>query len=234
MRARSFLHPLAILLTVTPILVGQEREEVPEAGFLNIVNLIGLKSPTFIQLDRFSLNGGEAMTPGETSGVLAIRPATYPFSLSNTGANPETVTGDFVMESGKTVAIVCYDEVTTYRDGSEEVKLRYTVLEESDIVGPMLSLISLLQQPSVVIDVSGTPVTLLARRAFQKEVALDDKVHILSQGRTLARFDVAKPVHYLGFLYEEAGSGEWELSLIENEKLEYQPPLETEAAGEVE
>lgn len=38
-------------------------------------------------------------------------------------------------------------------------------------------------------------------------------------------FEIAKPIHYLGFLFEHSDSGEVAFSLIENEKLEYQAPL---------
>ncbi|NLT71152.1 MAG: DUF4397 domain-containing protein, partial [Verrucomicrobiaceae bacterium] len=216
------------------MLLSQENKETPEAGFLHIVNLIGLENPTYIELGGFALNGGGAVKPGEGSGVLAIRPGTHPFTLRNAGARPETVTGDFTMEAGKTVAIICYDEGKVYRDGSEEVKLRHTVLAESDTTGPRLSLVSLLRAPSVVVEVSGDSVTLSARRAFQKKVALGDEIHILHQGRTLAEFAIDRPVHHIGFLYQKAGSGGVELSLIEQEKLEYQPPLETEAGEDAE
>lgn len=233
----SLLIPLAILLTAAPGLSSGEQEETPEAGFLNILNLIGLESPTYIELGGFALNGGGAIKPGEGSGVLAIKPGTYPFTLRNAGASPETVTVDFTLEAGETVAIICYDEGKVYRDGSEEVKLRHTVLAESDSTGPRLSLVSLLREPSVVVEVSGDSVTLAARRAFQKKVALGDEIEILHQGRTLAAFAIDRPVHHIGFLYQtpgKTGSDGVELSLIEQEKLEYQPPLETEAGEEAE
>jgi len=225
---RTLFSLLAVILTGVSILYSQETDEVPAAGFLNIVNLIGLKSPTYIELGSFALNGGEAMKPGETSGVLAIKPGSYPFTLSNAGAEPAKLSGDFTMEEGKTVAIICYDEVKEHRDGSEEAKLRYSVLVESDTTGPRLSLVSLLRAPTVVIEVLGSAVTLTARQAHQKKVALADEIRVVHEGRTLAEFEIAKPVHYLGFLFENVATGDVELSLIENEKLEYHPPLEVE------
>jgi hypothetical protein len=46
--------------------------------------------------------------------------------------------------------------------------------------------------------------------------------------RTLAEFEIAKPIHYLGFLFENPESREVGFSLIQNEKLEYQAPLESD------
>ena len=183
---------------------------------------------------NFKSKSGEAMKQGENSGVLAIKPARYAFTLSNEAATPRKVSGDFLMETGKTVAIICYDEKKRYRDGSEEVKLRYTVLAESNSPGPKLSLVSLLQAPSLVIGISGRPVTLTARQMHPEKVIMGDKIEIVHAGRTLGEFPIAKPVHYLGFLFQNNESGAIELSLIENEKLEYQAPLETDEseAGE--
>jgi len=224
---KRLLCLIAITLTGTLPLYSQEPGEEPAAGFLNIVNLTGLKTPTYIELGTFALNGGEAMKPGETSGVLAIKPGNYPFSISNAGAKPAKLTGDFTMEVGKTVAIICYDEVKIDRDGSEEAKLRYTALVESEEVGPRLSLVSLLRTPTVALEISGRTVNLTPRLAHLEKVAMEDEIRIDYEGRTLAEFEIGKPVHYLGFLFENVESGEVELSLIENEKLEYQPPLET-------
>jgi hypothetical protein len=226
MKRLSFL--MAMTLTGTLLLYSQEPGEEPAAGFLNIVNLTGLKTPTYIELGTFALNGGEAMKPGETSGVLAIKPGSYPFSISNAGAKPAKVTGDFTMEAGKTVAIICYDDLKIARDGSEEVKLRYTVLVESEETGPRLSLVSLLRTPTVALEVSGRTVNLTPRLAHLEKVAMEDEIRIEYEGRTVAEFKIEKSAHYLGFLFENVESGEVELSLIENEKLEYQPPLETE------
>ncbi len=224
---KTILLILSIALTGAHFTRAQEPTEAPSAGFLNIVNLITLKSPTYIELGSFALNGGEPVKAGDSSGVLAIKPGSYPFTLSNAAAKPAKVTGEFTMEADRTVAIICYDEVKQYRDGSEEVKLRYTVLVESDLTGPRLSLVSLLREPLAGLEVSGDPVTLTPRQAHQRKVALEDEIRIEYGGKTLAEFAIERPVHYLGFLFENIEPGEVGISLIENEKLEYQPPLET-------
>jgi hypothetical protein len=224
---KTLLLILPIVLTGTHLARAQEPNEAPSAGFLNIVNLIALKSPTYIELGSFALNGGDPVKSGDSSGVLAIKPGSYPFTLSNAAAKPAKVTGDFTMEADRTVAIICYEEVKEYRDGSEEVKLRYTVLVESDLTGPRLSLVSLLREPLVEIGITGDPVTLTPRQAHQRKVALEDEIRIEYGGKTLAEFAIERPVHYLGFLFEDVETGEVGISLIENEKLEYQPPLET-------
>jgi len=229
---KTILFILPIILTGAHFTRAQDPTEVPAAGFLNIVNLIALKSPTYIQLDTFALNGGEPVKSGDSSGVLAIKPGSYPFTLSNAAAKPAKVTGEFTMEADRTVAIICYEEIKEYRDGSEEVKLRYTVLVESDLSGPRLSLVSLLRAPFVEIGISGAPVTLTPRQAHQHKVALEDEIRIEHGGKTLTEFAIERPAHYLGFLFEDVQTGEVGISLIENEKLEYQPPLETEDEDE--
>lgn len=224
---KTILFIISLVLTGTPFARAQEPNEAPSAGFLNIVNLIALKSPTYIELGSFALNGGDPVKSGDSSGVLAIKPGSYPFTISNAAAKPAKVTGEFTMEADRTVAIICYDEVKEYRDGSEEVKLRYTVLVESDATGPRLSLVSLLREPLTGFSISGDPVTLTPRLAHQRKVALEDEIRIEHGGKTLAEFAIERPVHYLGFLFENVETGEVGISLIENEKLEYQPPLET-------
>lgn len=231
---KSLLVFVALPILTLP-LQAQDSVESPQAGFLNLVNLITLKSPTFVDLAGFKLNGGEAMAPGDTSGVLAIKPETYSFTLANAGAKPETITGSFTMEQGKTVAIICYDEVKENRDGKREVKLRYNLLIESDEqTGPRLSIVSLLNEPLVGIEVSGVPVTLTERLAHQAKVSLNEEVTIVHKGRTLAGFEVTKPVHTILFLFENPETGEVEISMIQNEKLEYHPPLDGEDEDEEE
>jgi hypothetical protein len=227
-------HPLLVtillILTNPPFLHAQDP--APEAAFLNIVNLVALREPTSIQLGGFALNGGEPMPTGETSGVLAIVPGSHPFTLTNPAAKPETFSLPLVLEAGKTVAVICYDEIKEHRDGSREAKLRCSVLVEGEKSGPRLSLISLLQDPFVGISLSGKEVTLSARQAHQADVKLEDAITVVHRGRTLAEFEIAKPIHYLGFLFEDPESGEVGFSLIQNEKLEYQAPLKDDEEKE--
>jgi hypothetical protein len=210
-------------------LSGQETSALPQAGFLNVVNLVTLKEPTYIDLGGFKLNGGEALVAGESSGVLAIIPETYAFTLSNSGAKPESISGSVMIENGKTFAIVCYDEVKEFKDGSKESKLRYNLLVEADeIGGPKLSLISLLDDSIVGVEVCDEAVTLSDRIAYQRKLNLKDELKISIKGRLLTQLEVSKPIHYIGFLFKDPETGEVALSLIQNEKLEYHPPLETE------
>lgn len=226
MMKHSLLLPFLLILTNPPILPAQDPP--PQAAFLNVVNLVALREPTTIRLGEFALNGGEPLATGETSGLLAILPGNHPLTIANAGAKPEEISLPLVLEGGKTVAAICFDEIKEYRDGTRESKLRCTVLVEGDKVGPRLSLVSLLKEPLVGLSLSGEAVTLKAREAHPSEVALEDAITVVHQGRTLAEFEIAKPIHYLGFLFENPESGEVEFSLIQNEKLEYQAPLESE------
>jgi hypothetical protein len=165
------------------------------------------------------------MPTGESSGLLAILPGNHSLTLTNPGAKPREFSLPLVLEAGKTVAVICYEEVKEYRDGSREAKLRCSVLVEGDKPGPRLSIVSLLHDPLVGISLSGKEVTLSVREAHQAPVKLEDSITVVHRGRTLAEFEIAKPTHYLGFLFESPESGEVGFSLIQNEKLEFQAPL---------
>jgi hypothetical protein len=218
-----------VLLFATFKLFAQEEKEIPQAGFLNVVNLIAMKTPTFIEFGGFPLNGGEAVAPGDNSGVLAVKPNTYSLTISNEGAKPKKVSGGFVLQNGKTVAIICYDEVKEYKDGSKETKLRFNVLvEEEERSGPRLSLVSLLKEPLAGIKVSGETVTLAPGGVFRDDLEIGQRVSVSHEEKSLADFEITKPIHVIGFFYRDPGSGEISLSLIQNEKLEYHPPLDPE------
>ncbi len=215
----------ASVLTLTNLPCGRAQDPVPPAAFLNVVNLIALREPTTIRLGGFALNGGEPMTVGETSGLLAIMPGNHPLTITNPAAKPSELLLPLILEPEKTVAVICYDEIKETREGSRETRLRCSVLVEGDRTGPRLSLVSLLRDPLAGLSLSGKDVTLSSREAHQATVELDETITVVHRGRTLAEFEIAKPIHYLGFLFENPGSGEVGFSLIQNERLEYQPPL---------
>lgn len=220
-------RPLFILLAAATNSWCVCQEAPPGAAYLNVVNLITLREPTHINLGGFQFNGGEPVPPGESSGLVAILPGTHTLTLANPGAKPGSVSGPLTLEDGRTTAVICYDEVREYKDGSRESKLRYNVMVEGEAGrGPRMSLVSLLKEPFVGLEVGGVAVTLEARLAHAFEVKSGDTVPIVHAGRRLAVVEIMKPGHYVGFLFENPETGEVELSMIQNEKLEYQPPLE--------
>lgn len=227
-----FLLLFLLILTKPPFLRAQEG--APEAAFLNVVNLIALREPTTIRLGDFALNDGEPLNTGATSGLLAIVPGNHALVVANPGAKPEEVSLTLPLDAGKTVAVICYDEVKEYGDGRREPKLRCTVLVEGEKAGARLSLVSLLKEPLVGVSLSDRDITLTARQAHQAAVKTGDAIRVVHRGRTLAEFEIAKPIHYLGFLFENPETGEVDFSLIQNEKLEYQPPLESEEESDAE
>lgn len=217
---------LLLLLAILAKLPSLPAQEAPQAAYLNVVNLVALREPTRISLGGFVFNGGEPMAPGEGSGLLAIQPGTHPFTLENPAAKPDQLSGQLVLEPGKTVAVICYDETVTDKDGGSESRLRYSVLVEGGRTGPRLSLVSLLKEPFAAVEISGKSATLTQGQAHSHPVQLGDEIRIVHGGQVLADLPIAKPLHYLGFLFESPESGRVELSLIQNERLEYQPPLE--------
>jgi hypothetical protein len=225
--------PLLALLLAAGVPLAAQDPAAPQAGYVNILNLVALREPTRIDFGGFRLNDGGPVAPGEGSGLLAIVPGVHRLTLENPGAKPESASGSVQVEHGRTLAVICFDEVKVFADGSREAKLRYNVLVEADAdEGARLSLVSLLPDPLVGVEVGGTPATLVPRQAHRMALTIGEEVAITRQGGLLAEIEVDKPVHYIGFLFANPESGEVELSLILNEKLEYQPPLDPDEDDE--
>src|SRR5690606_5102744 len=86
--AMRSLRFLACLFAVVSAAAQEPPAEIPQAGFFEMVNLVALKEPTFLRIGNFQLNGGEPIPAGGTSGVLAVKPGDYAFTLSNAAAKP--------------------------------------------------------------------------------------------------------------------------------------------------
>jgi len=221
MRILSFLC-FAYLLSP-----GIFAQDTPQAGFLQMVNLVSLDKPTYIEIAGLPMSGGEPVAAGESSGVVALIPNEYRFSIANEEAKPKSAGGEVTVENGKSVVIVFFDEEKEYRDGSKEIKLRYTVLKE--LAGKpeaKLSLVSLSVRDSLPVHVGTEPVTLSERKAYAHPVALKDKVEIKYEGKPVGEVEIEKSVHYIAFLYDDPETGTPGLSVIQEEKLEYQAPID--------
>lgn len=216
---------LPLLLTSAPAQDGLP----PEAGFLQVVNLISLKSPTYITLGTFAFDDGKPVPTGDSSGMLAIRPSKHTLTVTNEGAKPKEVTTPLEVENGRNLVVICYDEVIEFKDGSKESKLRFSILVETpEKDKARISLVSLLRKPVVEANIGKTKVTLAYRKAQQVDATIDDVVRIGVGGNTVGDIEIIKPLHYIAFLYEEPETGEISLSVVQNEKLEYQAPLPDE------
>lgn len=231
-RTRLLFLLSAATATATTSATTARAEEVPEAAFVNVINLVCLREPTHVALDDFAFNGGEPVAAGERSGLVAIVPGRHLLTLSNREAKPDSVSVPVDLENGKTVVVICYDETKEFDDGSRETKLRAEVLVEGEKSGPRLSLVSILPEPFVGIEIGDESITLTPRRAHAVEVALGAVVKIRHGGRVLAEVSMAKACHTIGFLYRKPSSGAVALSLVSNEKLEYEAPLDRDGPGE--
>ncbi|MEX2579166.1 MAG: hypothetical protein WD342_08910 [Verrucomicrobiales bacterium] len=205
-------------------------EDAPEAGFLKVVNLVSLATPTYMRLGDFEFDGGRAIPTGDDSGTLALRPDTYTFTVANEGAEPASASIDVEVEDGKNRIVVCYDEIVELRNGRSEAKLRLNLLREAPAdEGPRLSLVSLLKRAAVPVEINGEASVLRDRQAHRAEPEIGEVVEVRVENERVGRIEVAEPVHYLAFLYRDPASGEVALSLVRNERLEYHPPLEDDA-----
>jgi hypothetical protein len=183
--------------------------------------------PTFLSLEGFTLNLGEPIEVGGGSGTLALRPGEFTLNLTNAIAKPTSASIPIRIENGRTAVVICYDEVKLFEDGGEEVKIRFSLLTEapeSEIA--KLTIVSLLHEKTVPLSVAGRPYRAAPKNPVKVDIEGQDTVAIRSENETLIDFESDRPGHYIVFLFDDPETGELAASLIQNEKLEYQPPLE--------
>lgn len=221
--------PFLVLICVALTSSRAQEGEAPQAGYLQVINLIALKSPTYITLGSFPFDDGNPIPTGESSGTLAIKPKTHTLLVRNDAAKPKEATTPVEIQHGLNVVVICFDEMVEYKDGSKEAKLRFSLLVETpDSEGSRISVVSLLRKQEVPAVIGGKPATLAYRKAYKVEAKQDDVVGISVAGKSVGGIEVLKPAHYIAFLYEDTKTGEPSLSVIQNEKLEYQAPLPEE------
>ncbi len=206
-----------------------QEDPSTQAGMLQVMNLVSLKTPTFMSLDGFKFNQGEPIEIGSGAGSLALRPSSLTFSIANPGAKPTTASLPVEIENGKTIVVICYDEVKQFKDGSEEAKLRFSVLSEAPPTrNPELTLVSLLTEKVASLSIEGRPFLVQPKMPLKVEIAGKTSIAIKSSNNTLIDFETERPGHYLVFLFEDPETNALSASLIHNEKLEYKPPLAEE------
>jgi len=199
----------------------------PEAGFLKVVNLVSLKTPTYIRLGKFEFDDGRPVAAGDDSGTLALIPDTYTITVTNAGAKPKSASVDFETENARNVVVMCYDEQVERKDGSIVSKLKFTLLTEAPADDkPRVSIVSLLKQTTVPVSIDGKTTILADRNAHRIEPEIEDTIEIRVDNKDVGEIEITKPTHYLAFLYRDPETNEVALSLIQNEKLEYHPPLD--------
>lgn len=210
-------------LYISPPLEAQQ----PEAGFLKVVNLVSLRTPTFIRLGNFEFDDGNPIPAGGDSGTLALKPDSYTISVSNEGTDLASNSVDFEIENGRNVIVMCYDEAMEKKDGSLSSRLRFNVLSESTpSEKPRISVVSLLRKSSVSIQIGAENVLLSDRQAHRIDPEIGDSFKIRFNGNLVGEIEVSEPTHYIVFLYRDPKTDDVAMSLLMNEKLEYHPPLE--------
>lgn len=221
---------LTFLYCVTPL-----AAQTPEAGFLKVVNLVSLKTPTYIRLGKFEFDGGRPIGAGDNSGTLALDPDTYTITVKNDGAKPKSASVEFETEDARNVVVMCYEEQVELKNGDIVSKLKFSVLTEAPADDkPRVSIVSLLKQTTVPVSINGETVILADRNAHRIDPEIDDTFAIGVDNNDIGEIDITEPTHYLVFLYRDPETNEVALSLIQNEKLEYHPPLDDDEDDEDE
>ena len=183
--------------------------------------------PTFLSLEGLKFNRGEPIEVGGGSGTLALRPGKFTLKRTNAIAQPTSASIPIQIENGRTAVVVCYDEVKLFEHGSEEVKIRFSLLTEapeSEIAN--LTIVSLLHEKIVPLSLDPPLYRAAPKSPLKGDLQDRDIVAIRSENETRIDFESDRPGHYIVFLFDDPETGELAASLIQNEKLEYQPPLE--------
>jgi hypothetical protein len=160
---KSFIAILTFLYFLSPL-----AAQTPEAGFLKVVNLVSLKTPTYIKLGKFEFDGGRPVAVGDDSGTLALTPDTYTITVTNDGAKPKSASVDFETGNTQNVVVMCYDEQVERKDGSIVSKLKFSLLTEAPADDkPRVSIVSLLKQTTVPVSIDGKTTILADERHRQ-------------------------------------------------------------------
>lgn len=207
-------------------LPAQDENALQSAGFLQVVNLVSQTSPTYLALDNFEFNRGDPIEVGVGSGTLALRPGKFDLRLSNAIAKESDISLPVTIENGKTMVVICFDEVETLDDGTEEVTLHFSQLIESpETETSKLTVVSLLEGINLPLSIMGRPFLAAPKAPIRAEIGDIESVAIQSQGKTIIDFESNRLGHYIAFLFRDPQTGEVNASLIHNERLEYQQPL---------
>lgn len=218
------------------------QESEPTHGFLELVNLISLEEPTTLELGGYDVAGGKPLPPGGSSGIATLLADTYDFTVRNDGAKPSTLTGQVEVPPNGNAKIIFFEQTEKSGDGKgkdeedekPKAKLLYTILSKKyDGDGPRMTIVSLLDEPAdQTVSIGGRNVHIRSRQPYQHEVEEGTEVPVRYQDRLLDTIEIARPIHYLLFLYRDPETKMPALSLVLNEQLEYQPPLEPEEENE--
>lgn len=77
---------LSTLLALSPLISSGQEAEEKTFGFLEMVNLVSLETPTYFAFGGYKIAGGDAIPAGESSGYATINTNDYSFTVSNAGA----------------------------------------------------------------------------------------------------------------------------------------------------
>ena len=218
---------LTFLSGITILFSQEEPGETPVAGYIEIVNLVSLRKPSYLKIADIKIMSGEALPTGETSGKLALIPGSYPYFIRNAGAKPATLNGTVKIENGKSFALVFFDELRKKKDGTVEHKLRSVLLtRQHEKPKSRLTIVSLSRKPSIAIKAGTVRVVLKERAARDIQVKKNDTITLSADSEAIGEIEILKPIQYIVFLYDDPESGKLSMSVISNQKVAYDPPME--------
>lgn len=228
---RASLVSLFTSFTLVSASFGQSTER---PGFLNVLNLVSVDSPTYLNIADFLFQEGEPVITGSESGFIALKAGTYPFTIRNEAATPKEETFPITIEPEKNVVVICFSESTQQEDGSITVKLQGTVLTElleTDL--PRLSVVSLLEAGELPGRIGDRQVLFPRKRALFRSVEINDVIKIEARDATIVEVEISKKAHYIVFLFEDPKTRAISSGLVVNREFEFQSPETTESGTEI-
>jgi hypothetical protein len=183
-------------------------------AFVRIVNAIGLKTPTRLSLRRASEPTWTPFEIGEASSMMPMRLGSYNLNLENAGCEKPQVKDSVDLSAGGYYLIVVYTEEVV-KDDKIVHRLQYSKLRRSGSNnGAKLSIVSLVSQDALPVELNGRQVTLPPRRAQHFDVKVDDEISIAHGGQPVtATFPIVEEISYIVFLYRNEASKQVEGTL---------------------
>ncbi|MCB1232619.1 MAG: hypothetical protein KDN19_20395 [Verrucomicrobiae bacterium] len=222
---KTLIAAIGLCLLVVPSSHSQENSsEPPAVGYIQLVNGVALKAPTYLSFGKLKMMGGKPMPPGGISGMLGMIAGPYDFEISNADCDPPKLTGTVEIEDGKTFAQIFYIESKTDKEGKMTHHLRSSTLtKQHEHTEPKLSLVSLSEEPLIQVEVGKNAYQLNSRYATEVPVAFDDELTIKQSGRVLDEITISTPAHYMAFFYDRSDGKGQEVVHIFNKKIVYEP-----------
>jgi len=209
------MKPILVLLLLTaarwahaqdtsaPAAPAPEVEFAPgNVAFVRIVNAIGLRTPTKVSFRTASEPKWSDYQPGETSSMLPVRLGKYRLRVQNEGCEKPEVEDTVSLDAGGVYTLIALYTEPVEKDGKIVHRLQYSKIQrKGGTDGPKLSLVSVVGQDQLPVELNGKALSLPIRQAQHFDVKIGDEVAVRHNGAAVMdRILIMDPIPYLVFL----------------------------------